>query len=103
MSGDHKRDTNVSGRSTHKMIKWSAVIAASIIFCGGVCLYLQRSHSLSFLGSETRLIEQCKRNPDSHPEKCDEILAARSGRPTKRANKNISGGIPQANFRLSED
>ena len=103
MSGENKKATDISSGSTLQMIKWSAVISASIIFCGGVCLFLQRSHSLSFLGSETRLIEQCKRNPYFHPEKCDEIPAARSGRPTKRDNKNISGEIPQANFKLSED
>jgi len=103
MSGEHKRATSINSGSTLQMIKWSAVISASIIFCGGVCFYLQRANSLSFLGSETRLIEQCKRNPDSNPEQCEELLAARSGRPIKRANKNISGAIPQANFKLSGD
>jgi hypothetical protein len=84
-----------------QVASWLMMIVLGITVCAGVGFYLRNSNGRSFLGSHTMMVGQCKRNPNSNPDECEEILAARSKRPVRRSNKNIAGAIPLANFQLS--
>jgi len=84
-----------------QLATWIMMIVVGVTVCAAVGFYLQSSHGRSFLGAQTLMVEQCKRDPHSSPEECEEILAARSKRPVRTINKKIAGGIPSANFRLS--
>jgi hypothetical protein len=100
---DKKLTPALSGKDNLRvqLATWLMMIVLGVTLCAGVGFYLQSSNGRSFLGSQTLLVEQCKRNPNSHPDECEGILAARSKRPLRQTNKNIAGAIPSANFQLS--
>lgn len=57
-----------------------SVIAASILvlFCASL-LFTRFAHR-DFLGEKTRLIHECKSNPENNPDECYKLLSSRSSK-----------------------
>ncbi|MEY4701340.1 MAG: hypothetical protein RL326_1527 [Pseudomonadota bacterium] len=77
-------------------------VTGALLFGLLVSYLAQKALTSQFIGSGTRLVDQCKQNPNHNRDACEPILEVR--RPAKIMNSRETGiqesGLP---FQLSED
>jgi hypothetical protein len=105
MSENIKQQSNTGGLaafSTKQVVAWSAGISGMVVLL--ICLGVlgQRAFYREFLGDRTRLIHLCKKNPNSNPAACADLIAARTGTIVRKP-RALPGTFERPTFSLSND